>query len=146
MALNWPWRRRAANENPHLQHKSAQGFVALQFDREARWSQSGYVGLSRQGFMRNPIAYRCVRLLAEAAGATPWLLYEGGQEHSQHPLLDLLANPHRGMDGASFFEGLYGHLLLSGNAYVERLQGGGGTSELHLLRPDRVRIIADDNG
>ena len=54
MALNWPWRGRAANENPHLQHKSAQGFVALQFDREARWSQSGYVGLSRQGFMRNP--------------------------------------------------------------------------------------------
>ena len=146
MALNWPWRGRAANETPHLQHKSAQGFVALQFDREARWSQSGYGGLSRQGFMRNPIAYRCVRLLAEAAGATPWLLYEGGKEHSQHPLLDLLANPHRGMDGASFFEALYGHLLLSGNAYVERLQGGGGTSELHLLRPDRIRIVADDNG
>ena len=47
---------------------------------------------------------------------------------------------------ASFFEALYGHLLLSGNAYVERLQSGGGTSELHLLRPDRVRIVADDNG
>lgn len=146
MAINWPWRKSAANENPHLQQKSAQGFVALQFDREARWSQSGYVGLSRQGFMRNPVAYRCIRHLAEAAAATPWLLYEGKAEHSEHPLLELLANPHRGTDGASFFEALYGHILLSGNAYIERVQGGRGASELHLLRPDRVRVLADDNG
>ncbi|MEI4482306.1 MULTISPECIES: phage portal protein [unclassified Phyllobacterium] len=146
MAINWPWRKSAANQNPHLQQKSAQGFVALQFDREARWSQSGYVGLSRQGFMRNPVAYRCIRHLAEAAAATPWLLYEGKAEHGEHPLLELLANPHRGTDGASFFEALYGHILLSGNAYIERVQGGRGASELHLLRPDRVRVLADDNG
>ncbi len=146
MALHWPWRRRAANENPHLQNKSAQGFVALQFDREARWSQSGYVGLSRQGFMRNAVVYRCVRHLAEAASSIPWLLYENEKEDSQHPLLNLLAHPHRGTDGASFFEELYGHLLLSGNAYLERVQGGSGASELYLLRPDRVRVIADDRG
>ncbi|QND52392.1 phage portal protein [Phyllobacterium sp. 628] len=146
MALFWPWRRRAANEHAHLQTKSGQGFVALQFDREARWSQSGYTGLSRQGFMRNPVVYRCVRLLAEAAAATPLLLYEGRSEHTEHPLIDLLSNPHRGTDGASLFETLYGHLLLSGNAYLERVGNGHGASELHLLRPDRVRVIAGDNG
>ncbi|MBN9138187.1 MAG: phage portal protein [Phyllobacterium sp.] len=146
MARHWPWRRRAANENPPLQTQAAQGFVALQFDREARWSQGGYTGLSRQGFMRNPVVYRCVRLLAEAAAATPWLLYERRTEHTQHPLLDLLSNPHRGADGASLFETLYGHLLLSGNAYVERVSSGNGASELHLLRPDRIRVVTGDNG
>lgn len=146
MALTWPWRRRAANATAHLNVKSSPGFVALQFDREARWSQSGYVGLSRQGFMRNPIAYRCVRLLAEAAAAVPWLLYDDDKEQVDHPMLDLLATPHRGVDGGSFFEAMYGHLLLSGNAYVERIGSSGTASELHLLRPDRVRVLTDDNG
>ncbi|MRG55983.1 phage portal protein [Phyllobacterium sp. SYP-B3895] len=146
MAIQWPWRRAATNENPHLQRKSAPGLVALQLEREARWSQSGYCGLSRQGFMRNAVVYRCVRHLAEAASSIPWLLYEGDAEDSRHPALQLLADPHRGMDGSSFFEELYGHLLLSGNAYVERVESGSGASELYLLRPDRVRIVADDHG
>ena len=146
MAINWPWRRGAAKENMYLHQKSAPGFVALQFDREARWSQSGYTGLSRQGFMRNAVAYRCVRYLAEAASAIPWLLYEGNKENNGHPLLGLLTNPHRGTDGQSFLEVLYGHLLLSGNAYLERVESLSGASELYLLRPDRVRIVADDGG
>ncbi|MCX8281273.1 phage portal protein [Phyllobacterium sp. 0TCS1.6C] len=146
MALHWPWRWGAANANPQLQQKTAQGLVALQFDSQARWSQGGYAGLSRQGFMRNPVAYRCVRQLAEAAAAIPWLVYEDDREMTRHPLAELLERPHRGADRSSFFETLYGHMLISGNAYVERLQAAGGAGELHVLRPDRVRIVADENG
>lgn len=44
-------------------------------------------------------------------------------------------------------EALYGHLLLSGNAYVEMVTaGGGGAAEMHLLRPDRVSVATDASG
>ena len=36
-------------------------------------------------------------------------------------------------------EALYGHLLLSGNAFVERAAGSTDGDALYLLRPDRVR-------
>jgi len=45
-----------------------------------------------------------------------------------------------------FFEALYGHLLLSGNAYVEPLMVGGNVRELHLLRPDRIGIVEGGDG
>lgn len=141
MPLNWLWRRVAP-----AQTKAAQGFVALQMDRSAVWTDTGYVALARQGFMRNPVVHRCVRLIAEAASAVPLLLYEGGAEHDGHPLLDLLKNPRRGMDGGSFFETLYGHLLLSGNAYIQRLDITDEVRELHVLRPERVTVEADENG
>jgi hypothetical protein len=45
-----------------------------------------------------------------------------------------------------FFEALYGHLLLSGNAYVEPMMVGGNVRELHLLRPDRIGIVEGRDG
>jgi HK97 family phage portal protein len=50
------------------------------------------------------------------------------------------------VDGPSFFEALYGHLLLSGNAYVEPISVGGDLRELHLLRPDRIGIVEGRDG
>ncbi len=35
--------------------------------------------------MQNPIVYRSVRMVAEAAASIPLLLYEGGEEHEAHP-------------------------------------------------------------
>lgn len=124
----------------------AGGFVALHREAEARWSQRDYAALGREGFMRNPVAHRAVRLVAEAAGAVPWLLYEGAREHDAHPVLDLMARPNQRQAGGSFMEALYGHLLLAGNAYVQMLETGTGTRELHLLRPDRVTVVADSGG
>jgi HK97 family phage portal protein len=129
------------------EHKNASpgGFIALHAQGEARWTRRDYATLAREGFMRNPIVYRAVRLIAETASAAPWLLYEGDAELAAHPLLDLLARPNQRQAGASFMEALYGYLLLSGNAYLE-LTGSAATHELHLLRPDRVRVVADETG
>ena len=41
---------------------------------------------------------------------------------------------------------LIGHLLVSGNAYVELVQIGDQPRELHGLRPDRVKLVCDRNG
>jgi HK97 family phage portal protein len=144
MAFTWPWQARRASTAALPEGKAAQGFVSLYAEGEARWTRRDYGSLAREGYMRNPVAYRCVRLVAEAAAATPLLLYEGRHELSDHPMLALLARPNRRQSGPTFLEALYGHLLISGNAYVE-LAGGDQPHELALLRPDRVQVLADEN-
>lgn len=150
MAWKWPWRGRAATRTARgeapCQTKMATGLVALHVDQRASWIARDYSTLAREGFMRNPVAHRCVRLISEAASTVPLLLYEGKTEHETHPLLDLLTEPQAGLDGTAFFERLYGNLLISGNAYIERLDLPSGRSELHLLRPERVTVETDADG
>ncbi|MCQ0989611.1 phage portal protein [Jiella marina] len=113
---------------------------------DGTWTQRSYSALSRSGFMRNPIVYRSVRLISEAAAAIPLLLYEEEKEVADHPLLDLMRQPNPTSDGAAFIETVCGHLLLSGEAYVEAVVLEGALKALHVLRPDRVRVIEDPDG
>lgn len=112
----------------------------------AHWSQRSYQSLAREGFMRNPVAYRAVRMIAEAAASVPWNVSDGGVDAPDHALKDLLSRPNPRQGGAEFMEALYGHLLLSGNAFVEPVEIGGTLRELHLLRPDRIRVIEGADG
>ncbi|WP_173931131.1 phage portal protein [Chelativorans sp. Marseille-P2723] len=148
MAWTWPWARTPGRQNAPREEKHAggYGFIALHGQGDAFWTRRDYAALAREGFMRNPVAHRAVRMIAEAAGAIPWLAYEGDAELDTHPLLDLLARPNERQAGPTFMETLYGHLLLSGNAYVELIETGTGAREMHLLRPDRVRVVADASG
>lgn len=145
MAWNWPWKRPAPLGVPEAK-SGASGFVALHTQAEARWTRRDYATLAREGYMRNPVAYRSVRLIAEAVSTVPWLLYEGNTEFERHPLLDLLGRPNRSQSGISFIEMLCGHLLLSGNGYCELVEAPSGARELHVLRPDRVSVATDANG
>lgn len=147
MALRWPWHR-PRNGGAHAEMKNAapQGFIAFHAQGEACWIPRDYATLAREGFMRNPIVHRAVRLISGAASAVPWLLYQGADEIVEHPLLDLLERPNSRQAGATFMEALYGYLLLAGNAYVELVEAGEGAREMHLLRPDRVQVLADADG
>ncbi|MDY8109107.1 phage portal protein [Fulvimarina sp. 2208YS6-2-32] len=111
----------------------------------ARGARS-YEALSRTGFMGNPVVYRAVRLIAEAASAIPLVLQKEGREFDDHPVLDRLRRPNGMQDRASLFEMLIGHMLLAGNAYVEASGADGSIAALYALRPDRVRTIADADG
>ncbi len=147
MAFRWPWKNLAGNAAPAQKSAPLQGgYFALHMQADASWTTGSYSGLAREGFMRNPVVHRSIRLISEASAAIPWLLFEGNAEHDTHPLLDLLNRPNPQNAGSSFFESLYGHLLISGNAYVELIDAGQGLRELHLLRPDHTRIVVDDNG
>lgn len=135
--------RRAAGSG---EMKATSGFIALARDGQAHWTGRSYAALAREGFMRNPVAHRAARLVAEAAASVPLLLYEGVEERSEHAALSLISRPNGRMAGIDFLEALYGHLLLSGNAYVEAAEIGGTVRELHLLRPDRVDIRVGRDG
>lgn len=133
-------------EPPAVEAKAATAFALVAGDGIAHWSGRSYGGLARAGFMKNPVAHRAVRLVAEAAASVPWLAYEAEAEVSAHPALALLSQPNGRQAGPDFFEALYGHLMLSGNAYVEPLVLGDALRELHLLRPDRVSVVEGRDG
>lgn len=147
MGWNWPWAK-ARGTMAHTETKQAgHGLIALHLQGSGSWTRADYAALSREGFMRNAIVHRAVRMIAEAAASVPWLLYENGtDELDAHPLIDLMARPNRRQAGQTFLETLYGHLLMSGNAYVERVESEMGARELHLLRPDRVTVATDASG
>ena len=108
--------------------------------------ERSYGALARAGFMRNPVVYRSVRLIAENAAAIPLILYEGAREVEAHPLLDLLRRPSGAQDGPALVEALCGHLLLSGNAYLEAVSVDGRPRALFALRPDRLRVVEGPDG
>jgi HK97 family phage portal protein len=118
------------------------------FDRLAApaWAPRDYTAFAREGFMGNAILYRSVRMIAEAAGSVPLLLYAGDEEIAEHPLLSLLARPNATATGPDLLEALYGYLLISGNAYLEALPLGQDIRELHTLRPDRMKVVPGAGG
>ncbi|HZT27392.1 MAG TPA: phage portal protein [Pseudolabrys sp.] len=127
--------------------------IALEGSGRPRWTPRDYAALSREGYARNAIVHRAVRLVAESVGSLSFVLYEGARELTAHPLLDLVARPNPRQDGASLLEAVAAHLLLAGNAYLEAVgvQGpgeGGGQSvrELYALRPDRMKVVPGPNG
>ena len=119
---------------------------ALHAQVRAAWSSGDYASLSRAGFMRNPIVNRCVRMISEAAASVDLVLHEDGRRHDEHPVLAVLNRPNPRQSGKTFMETVFGHLLVSGNAYVELVKLESEIRELHVLRPDRISVIADTDG
>ncbi len=111
------------------------------------WSPRDAVSLTKTGFQGNPIGFRVVKLISEAAAALPLVLQDTERRYDLHPVLDLIARPNGGQGRAEMFEAVYGHLLLSGNAYLEAVPGGGRLpGELHVLRSDRMAVVPGADG
>jgi HK97 family phage portal protein len=131
---------------PEAKASRAQSAIALYVAGRAVWTPRDYAALSREGFQKNAIVHRAVRLVSEAAAALPLLLKSQGREIAAHPLLALLSRPNAREGGQRFLESLYGHLMVSGNAYVEAVSLDGAPQELYALRPDRMRVVPDADG
>ena len=111
------------------------------------WSPRDSASLTRSGFQGNPVGFRAVRLIAEAAAALPLVCQDSERRYEVHPVLDLTRRPNGAQGRAEFLEAVYGHLLLSGNAYVEAVPGGGAMpGELHVLRSDRMALVPGSDG
>jgi HK97 family phage portal protein len=117
--------------------------LALYGEGRAVWTPRDYAALAREGFQRNAVVHRAVRLVAEAAATLPLTL--AGADDA-HPLTALLARPNPREGGAGFLDRVYGHLLVSGNAYLEAAAIDGVPRELFCLRPDRMRVVAGGDG
>ena len=137
---------RFARRAPEAKESRALGAVAFYLAGRPVWTPRDYAALAREGFQKNAVVHRAVRLVAEAAAALPLSLTEAGRALAEHPLLTLLASPNPREGGQRFLESVYGHLLVSGNAYVEAVSVDGAPRELYALRPDRMRVVPGDDG
>ena len=122
------------------------GGMAVYVTGRPVWTSRDYGALAREGFQRNAVVHRCVRLVAEAAAAVPLTLLREGGELASHPILSLLERPNGRDSGTRLLEAVYGHLLVSGNAYLQAASVEGEPRELYGLRPDRMRVVAGPDG
>ena len=98
-----------------------------------------YEALVRDAYLKNPIAQRAVRIVAEGAAGAPVR-----SNPPNHPVLALLGG---GEPGPSLIETVAANLLLHGNAYIEVGLGASGLPvALYSLRPERVTVEADASG
>ena len=116
-----------------------------------RFTPRQYDRLADEGYQKNVIAYRCIRLISQNAAAVPWVLYKGkGTDRMRledHPLLTLLDHPNPTQGGAELFEAVFGFFLIAGNSYLETVGPENGLPlELWTLRPDRMRVVPGAQG
>jgi HK97 family phage portal protein len=145
---NW-WNRLLGGQlrAPDEQKSSGpQTLLTLAALGDPAWSKRSFVALANEGFARNPVVYRCVRLIAEAATMVPLRASEGGERLSEHPALALLARPNGRQSGSELLEAVYAYLQTAGNAYLQAAIADGGVRELHCLRPDRMRVVTGPDG
>ncbi len=105
------------------------------------------VSLTRAGFQGNPVGFRAVRMIAEAAAALPVICQDCERRYEAHPVLRLLSRPNGAQGRAELLEAVYGHMLLTGNAWIEAVPGEDALpGELHALRPDRMALVPGSDG
>ena len=145
---DWIGRLRGGGSNAPAERKQGGGgsFVSLSQLGAANWSGRGFASLVNQGFARNPVVYRCVRLIAETATRVPLVATDGDRRLGEHPLLDLLARPNGRQGGGEMLEAVFAYLQTAGNAYLQGVMVDGAVRGLFVLRPDRMKVVADADG
>ena len=136
------------NSQPKVEVKaSATGRVmAMSGAGRVAWSPRDVVSLTKVGFTGNPIGFRAVKLIAEAAAAVPVVLQDDARRYDTHPVLALMARPNAGQGRAELLEALFAQVLLTGNGYVEAVADEGLPMEMHVLRSDRMAVVPGADG
>ena len=137
----------------YVEGKTGSSVSSLISYKTARISESTcYEDLVENGYQKNVVVYRCVHLLSRAIASVDWVLRnqtdpkEVDEHIYKHDMLDIIEKPNAKQYKASFMEAAVSYLLLSGNCYIMLVRDSNNKpSEMHLLRPDRVRVIPGQN-
>lgn len=135
----------ATPQRPEVKASATGKVVALSSGRVA-WSPRDTVSLTRNGFAGNPVGFRAVKMIAEAAAAMPVITQDQARRYEQHPVQALLSRPNAGQGRAEFLEAAFGQILLTGNTYLEAVGTDQLPAELHVLRSDRMSLVPGPNG
>lgn len=134
-------------EAPEQKASATGPVVAYQSSGRVAWSPRDAVSMTRTGFSGNPVGFRSVKLIAEAAAALPLVLQDRDQRYDIHPILELVSRPNPVQGRAELLEALYAQLLLTGNGYVEAVADEAALPvEMHVLRSDRMSVVPGNDG
>jgi HK97 family phage portal protein len=139
-------RLRAAFARP-AEAKASRAGPLVAFSAQGRpvWSGRDYGAFAREGFQTNPVAHRAIRMIADCAASVP-LEAASDDRRAEALATALLLRPNPGQAGPALLEALHLHLAIAGNAYVECVVLDGRPQELHVLRPDRMRVVPGPTG
>ena len=135
--------KRMNNHSLNQEAKSESTYLAFANIGQPVWTPRDFAAFAKEGYRQNPIAYRCVRMIAESAASVPMRV--NGKNGELHPYTLLLKRPNVEQTGAEFIEAFLGHLQIAGNAYLELIAIDGEPREMCVLRPDNVRVIQGAN-
>ncbi len=140
--------RGAAPEVAETKASAAAPVISFHGSGRVAWSPRDTASLTRSGFAGNPVGFRCVKMIAEAAAALPLIVQDAERRYDVHPLVGLLAKPNPGQGRAALFESFFGQLLLTGDGYLEAAGEAldGGPQELYVLRSDRMSVVPGSDG
>jgi HK97 family phage portal protein len=138
----------AAAAAPERKASAAGPVIAWSGSGRVAWSPRDTGSLTRNGFVGNPIGFRTVKMIAEAAAALPLVMRDRECRFDDHPLCRLVSRPNPSQGQAELLEALYGQILLTGNGYIEAAGAEAGMLplELHVLRSDRVTLVPGRDG
>lgn len=130
--MKLPFTGRAASSDanlvPNAEIKSGAPLVAVELSRRACFTHPDFASLCREGFARNPVVYRCVRMISESAISVPLT------GHELPP------------NGSEALERFYAFLQVGGCAYLQATTLDGLPVAFRALRPDSVKPTHDAQG
>ena len=139
--------RRGAADVPEAKASATGRVIAYQSAGRVAWSPRNAASLTRNGFISNPVGFRAVKLIAEAASALPLVLEDAERRYDTHPVMALIRRPNAAQGRAELFEALFGQLMLTGDGYLEAVGAEAGVpGELHVLRSDRMSLVPGADG
>ncbi|MEQ1706508.1 MAG: phage portal protein, partial [Rickettsiales bacterium] len=115
---------------------------------QAVWMDRDYAQFAREAYIKNVVAHRAIDMVSTAAASINLELYSINArgtrtEEKSHPILKLIKKPNPNCATSDFFQSLYNYYQISGNVFIQAVGVKDlPPSELHLLRPDRVSIVA----
>ena len=118
MAFDFLKRRAAAQ--PEVKASATGPVIAYSGSGRVAWSPRDTGSLTRQGFSGNPVGFRAVKLIAEAAAALPLVCQDAERRYDVHPVLSLIARPNGAQGQAELLEAL----VWTAFAVGQRLSGG----------------------
>ncbi|MHA3914581.1 phage portal protein [Halovulum sp. GXIMD14793] len=139
--------RQAQGEVAESKASAAGPVIAFHGGGRVAWSPRDSSSLTRNGFAGNPVGFRCVKMIAEAA-AVPLVVQDDTTRYETHPLLRLLSAPNTGQGRAALMENFFGQLMLTGDGYFEAagVDVDGCPRELFVLRSDRMKVVPGADG
>ncbi len=115
------------------------------------WTDRNYYQFALEAYIKNVIAHRAMGMVSGCASSVRMKLYECDAngvkvEIKSHPILDMINHPNPTQAHGEFFQALHQYRLISGNAFIQAVgPSDSPPRELHLLRPDRMAVIAGKN-
>ncbi len=140
--------RQASDEVAESKASAAGPVIAFHGAGRVAWSPRDTASLTRNGFAGNPVGFRCVKMIAEAAAAVPLVVQDTETRYETHPLLGLLARPNPNQGRAALLENFFGQMMLTGDGYLEAagFDLDGRPRELFVLRSDRMKVVPGADG